>query len=395
LLNRLRLYCTWMLVILFLAGFWVCPVCSADILNIDAKAAVLMEWSTGQILYQKNADEKLSIASITKVMTILLAMEALEEGSIRLDDKVTISRAASDMGGSQIWLAPGDVVTVEDLLKAAAVPSANDAAYALGEYVGGHISWFVDRMNERARELGMVNTSFKNPTGLDETGQYSSAMDVALMARELINHGKVLEWTSSWTIQISIRDQLYANTNKLVNPVTGYEYIDGLKTGSTSNAGNALVATGCIDDVRLIAVVLGAPSDNKRYSEAIKLMDYGFRTFEPVVLEEAGKSLAVLDIPDGNLAKIDLVLSEDLKAMVPRGLGDKIEFRTEVVENYSLPITAGTVLGKVSVFIDGEEVLQKPLVAAIDVVRAGRLVVLLRRIRSFFSGVLSAIAARI
>lgn len=394
-LNRLRLYCTWMLVILFLAGFWVCPVCSADILNIDAKAAVLMEWSTGQILYQKNADEKLSIASITKVMTILLAMEALEEGSIRLDDKVTISRAASDMGGSQIWLAPGDVVTVEDLLKAAAVPSANDAAYALGEYVGGHISWFVDRMNERARELGMVNTSFKNPTGLDETGQYSSAMDVALMARELINHGKVLEWTSSWTIQISIRDQLYANTNKLVNPVTGYEYIDGLKTGSTSNAGNALVATGCIDDVRLIAVVLGAPSDNKRYSEAIKLMDYGFRTFEPVVLEEAGKSLAVLDIPDGNLAKIDLVLSEDLKAMVPRGLGDKIEFRTEVVENYSLPITAGTVLGKVSVFIDGEEVLQKPLVAAIDVVRAGRLVVLLRRIRSFFSGVLSAIAARI
>jgi D-alanyl-D-alanine carboxypeptidase (penicillin-binding protein 5/6) len=384
-----------MLVILFLAGFWVCPVCSADILNIDAKAAVLMEWSTGQILYQKNADEKLSIASITKVMTILLAMEALEEGSIRLDDKVTISRAASDMGGSQIWLAPGDVVTVEDLLKAAAVPSANDAAYALGEYVGGHISWFVDRMNERARELGMVNTSFKNPTGLDETGQYSSAMDVALMARELINHGKVLEWTSSWTIQISIRDQLYANTNKLVNPVTGYEYIDGLKTGSTSNAGNALVATGCIDDVRLIAVVLGAPSDNKRYSEAIKLMDYGFRTFEPVVLEEAGKSLAVLDIPDGNLAKIDLVLSEDLKAMVPRGLGDKIEFRTEVVENYSLPITAGTVLGKVSVFIDGEEVLQKPLVAAIDVVRAGRLVVLLRRIRSFFSGVLSAIAARI
>lgn len=388
-----RVRCIWILVIVLLGATIACPVYSEELINIDAKAAVLIDGNTGQILYEKNADDKLAIASITKVMTLLLAMESLEEGSVRLDDKVTISRAASEMGGSQIWLAAGDVVTVEDLVKAAAVPSANDAAYALAEYVGGFASGFVERMNERARELGMDNTFFQNPTGLDAQGHFSSARDVSLMALELIKHSEILEWTSSWTIQISTRDQHYANTNKLVNPLTGYKHIDGLKTGSTNNAGASIVATGCLDDVRLIAVVLGASSDDKRYSETIKLLDYGFGVFQPTVLKKAGDVITVLDIPNGTPEKLELILTDDFRVLVPRGFSDKVELRTDLTQDLNLPVSQGTTLGEALVFVDGKEALRVPLVASTDVAKVNGLVVLLRSIRSFFAGIFTAIAS--
>lgn len=389
-MNTVR--CIRIFVILLLLSTIVSPVYSQEMPKIDAKAALLIDGNTGQVLYEKNADDRLAIASITKVMTLLLTMEALEAGSVSLHDKVTISQAASGMGGSQIWLGTGDVVTVEDLIKAAAVPSANDAAYALAEYVGGYAERFVELMNERARELGMTNTVFKNPTGLDVQGQFSSARDVGIMALELIRHSKILEWTSSWTIQISTRDQHYANTNKLVNPLTGYKHIDGLKTGTTGNAGASIVATGCLDDVRLIAVILGAPSDEKRYSETMKLLDHGFGVFYPTVVKKCGDVLAVLDIPNGTPEKLELVLADDLRVLVPRGFDDLVELRVDMPEDLSAPISQGTILGEARVFVDGKEALRSPLVASADISRANILVMLVRRIRSFFAGIFSAIA---
>jgi D-alanyl-D-alanine carboxypeptidase (penicillin-binding protein 5/6) len=394
-LIKVRCMCMWVLVVSLLGAAFAFPVYSQELPNVDARAAMLIDGNTGQILYQKNADDRLAIASITKVMTLLLTMESLEAGSIRLDDKVTISRAASEMGGSQIWLAAGDVVTVEDLGKAAAVPSANDAAYALAEYVGGFASAFVERMNERARELGMDNTSFQNPTGLDAQGHFSSAKDVSLMALELVKHSKILEWTSSWTIKISTRDQYYANTNKLVNPLTGYKHIDGLKTGSTNNAGASIVATGCLGDVRLIAVVLGASSDDKRYSETVKLLDYGFGVFQPAVLKKSGDVVAVLDVPNGNPDKLELILTEDFRVLVPRGYSDKVELITDITEDLNLPIRQGTTLGEALALVEGKEALRVPLLASTDVDRASVLVVFFRRVRRFVAGIFTAIAGLI
>ena len=251
------------------------PVRAAALSDDEVKApsAVLMEAQTGKILYEKNAHEVRACASITKVMTLLLVMEALDSGKIGLQDTVTASEHASSMGGSDIWLEPGETMTVDDMLKATVIMSANDCAVALAEYVAGSEDEFVKQMNERGKELGMKDTTFKNCNGLDEDGHVTSAYDIALMSRELIKHKKIFDYTTQWIDHVRGGKTQLVNTNKLIK---SYQGITGLKTGTTGKAGSCISATAVRGGVSLIAVVLGSATTDDRFSAASKLLDYGF-----------------------------------------------------------------------------------------------------------------------
>ena len=241
--------------------------------EVKAPAAVLMEAQTGRVLYEKNPHEKRPCASITKVMTLLLVMEALDAGKISLTDTVTTSAHAASMGGSDIWLKEGETMSVDDMLKATVVASANDAAVALAEYVAGSEEDFLRQMNEKAQELGMADTTFKNCNGLDEEGHLTSAYDVAVMSRELMKHKKIFDYTMIWIDYVRDGQTQLVNTNKLIK---SYKGITGLKTGTTGQAGSCISATAERDGVQLIAVVLGAANTKDRFSAASTLLDYGF-----------------------------------------------------------------------------------------------------------------------
>ena len=246
-------------------------------LSLDARSLIVVEASTGTVLYEDNADERLPIASITKVMTLILVMEALERGEISLDDEVETSVHAYSMGGSQIWLSPGEIMTVDELLRAVAVASANDAAVALAEYVEGSEGAFVTMMNQRALELGMTNTTFKNSNGLDEDGHLSTARDVAIMSRELLRHELIRNYVTIWMYELRGGQTQLVNTNKMLKSYTG---VTGLKTGTTSKAGVCISASAKRDDIELIAVVLGSSNSSGRFKAAGDLLDYGFANFE-------------------------------------------------------------------------------------------------------------------
>ncbi|MGN0148794.1 MAG: D-alanyl-D-alanine carboxypeptidase family protein, partial [Clostridia bacterium] len=242
-------------------------------LDINAKSAVLMEASTGKVLYEYAPDEQLPIASVTKVMTMLLIMEEIDEGRMTLDDMVSVSENAMSYGGSTMFLETGEQLSVNDMLKGIAVASANDGCVAMAEHIAGSESSFVDMMNEKAAELGMSNTHFMNTNGLDEEGHYSSARDVAIMSRELIKHEKIFDYTTIWTDELRDGKFQLANTNKLIRFYNG---ANGLKTGSTSQALCCLSATAKRDDMQLVGVVLGAPTSAERFASAKTLLDYGF-----------------------------------------------------------------------------------------------------------------------
>ena len=253
--------------------------------TIAAKSAKLVDASTGQVLYAANSEERMAPASITKIMTMLLVMEQVRDGRISLDDVVAVSTEASLMGGSQVYLKERERVPVRDLMAATAIRSANDASFALAEHVAGTADDFVRMMNQRAVELGMENTQFTNPEGLDDPDHYTTASDIAIMSRELIQYPEVLEWTSTWIGKM--RDGTYDlfNTNRLIKE---YDGADGLKTGHTDKAGYCLAGTAERGGVRLIAVVMGTAGEKERVAETSKLLDYGFRNFERATLAEAG-----------------------------------------------------------------------------------------------------------
>ncbi len=330
--------------------------------EVKAPSAILMEAQTGKILFEKNDHEKRACASITKVMTLLLVMEALDSGKIALTDKISVSEHASSMGGSQIWLKPGETMTVDDMLKATVIASANDTAAALGEYVAGSEEEFVNQMNARAKELKMNDTVFKNCYGLDEDGHVTSAYDVALMSRELIKHSKIFDYTKTWMDSLRGGKTQLVNTNRLLKT---YKGITGLKTGTTSQAGSCISATAERDGVSLIAVVLGCADTKTRFASAASLMDYGFANWsvaKPAIPNEALQPVAV---QNGMEANVGTAVNSAGSVLVPKGKAANVAYKVNLPENVPAPVKEGQVLGKVSCSLNGE-VLQQYDICAKD-----------------------------
>ena len=336
-------------------------------LALECKSAVLMEAATGNILYEQNADEALPPASVTKVMTLLLVMEAIEEGKITLSDTVRTSAHAAAMGGSQIYLKEGEEMSVEDMLKSVIIASANDAACALAEHVAGSEEAFVKKMNEKAAELGMKNTSFENTNGLDDTTEnhYTSARDIAIMSRELIKHEKILEYSSIW--MDTVRNGMFGltNTNRLVR---FYRGCTGLKTGSTSKAGFCVSATAERDGVSLICVIMGAESGDKRNAMASKLLDYGFANYGVYKYEpEALENLKVT----GGISESVKIEAEAFSCVLEKGKISKMQYKIELPESVAAPIKKGDKVGEVIFTCDGAEVGRTDIIASSDLPKIG------------------------
>lgn len=336
--------------------------------GVDAKSCILIEQSTGRVLSENNADEQLPIASVTKVMTMLLIMEAIEDGKITLDDMVTVSENAMSYGGSTMFLEAGEQLSVHDMLKGIAVASANDGCVAMAEHLTGSESAFVELMNKRAKELGMENTSFMNTNGLDEENHYSSARDVALMSRELLNHQKITEYTSIWTDELRGGKFQLANTNKLIRFYTG---ANGLKTGSTSQALCCLSASAKRNDMQLIAVVLGAPTSDKRFSSAKALLDYGFANYKINHLVSAKEEICDADIINGTEDTVKAIAKETKSALAEKNNNKDIKRRVFVNDDIKAPVNKGDVLGYVEFVSDGKIIDKVDIISKNDVKKKG------------------------
>ena len=325
---------------------------SAVEMEISAKSAILVDFNTGKVLYSKNENEPLAMASMTKVMSMLLIMEKIDDGSLKYDDIVEISTESSSMGGSQIFLNPGDKYKVIDLLKGVAMASANDAVVALAEKTYGSKEHFIEAMNKKAESLGLKNTHFVNVHGLDEEGHYSSAYDMSVMARELLKHEKILDFTRVYEEYLTKPDgsQIWlVNTNKLVR---FYDGVDGLKTGFTQNAGYCLTATGKKNNLRLISVVMGEESIEKRSSDTVKLLNYGFNTFKVNLIKNKSEILGKVNVQKSKKENVDVVLVNDLIELL--NASDKpsnYKFKI-LVDKITAPVKKGDVIGKVKVLND-------------------------------------------
>lgn len=323
---------------------------NSDPLNLESESAVLIEQATGQVLYEHNMHEKLRPASVTKVMSILLIMEALDSGQISLTDQVPCSENASSMGGSQIWLDPRETLTVDDMLKAICVASANDCIVAMAEYIAGSEEAFVQKMNDKAKELGMNDTTFKNCHGLDEDGHLTSSYDIALMSRELLaKHPQVTKYTTIWTESLRDGKSEITNTNKLIKT---YKGATGLKTGSTGLALYNLSASATRDNLSLIAVIMKAPSTKVRFAEAAKLLDYGFNNFTYKEFAKKGDLVQTIPINKGTKCSLDLVLESDCGILIGKGKDSQVEQIINIDENISAPIKAGQKLGEIKFVLD-------------------------------------------
>lgn len=323
--------------------------------EVKAPAAILMEAQTGKVLYEKNSHEKRPCASITKVMTLLLVMEALDSGKISLTDTVSASAHASSMGGSDIWLKEGETMTVDDMLKATVVASANDAAVALAEFVAGSEDEFLRQMNEKAQQLGMADTTFLNCNGLDEDGHLTSANDVAVMSRELMKHKKIFDYTMIWIDYVRGGQTQLVNTNKLIKTYTG---ITGLKTGTTGKAGSCISATAERDGVQLIAVVLGAANTKDRFASAATLLDYGFANWAVAAPEVPQDALAPVPVLNGMVDEVEATVTADGVLLVPKGREKEIQYQVSMGENLTAPVEEGQVLGKITCTL-GDETLKE------------------------------------
>lgn len=328
-------------------------------LDLECKSAILLEADTGTILYEKNSHEKLRPASVTKVMTLLIIMESIDSGKISLNDMVSCSERARKMGGSQIWLNETEKLSVNDMLKAICVVSANDCCVAMAEFIAGSEEMFVDMMNKRAKELGMNDTNFVNCHGLDEDNHLTSAHDIGIMSRELIKHDKILEYSSIWMDSLREGKSELVNTNKLIR---FYEGANGLKTGSTSLAKYNLSATAKRDDMQLIGVVMCAPTSAERFEDSKKLLDYGFANFAVNVLDEEGTSVGTTEISRGESKTVEGIVKENMCMLGEKGLSKNVERR---VDFYSVraPIKSGDKIGDIIYLKDGVEVLKGDIVA--------------------------------
>lgn len=325
----------------------------------EAGSAVLMEKETGTVLYEDHAHDKLEPASVTKVMTLLLVMEAIDSGRLKLDDMVTVSARAASMGGSQVYLKEGEQMTVDDMLKAVAVVSGNDAAVALAEHLAGSESAFVERMNQRAHELGMEDTNFLNCTGLPAAGHLTSAYDIALMSRALIGHAKIREYTTIWMDTIRDGQFQLANTNKLVR---FYEGCTGLKTGSTDSALYCLSATAERDGMELIAVVMKSPTSAQRFESAKSLLNFGFANYTLLDIQPDA-AIPPVEVSLGTLDQVQPILGQGSRILVDRNELNEVTTELRLTDNVEAPVEQGQKLGEMVVSVGGQERQVIPLVA--------------------------------
>lgn len=343
-------------------------------LGLTSKSALLMEEDTGTILYEQNSHEALPPASVTKVMTLLLIYEGERDGKFDWTDTVQVSEHAASMGGSQVFLEEGETQTAADMTKSIAIASANDAAVAMAEFLAGSEEAFVQKMNERAKELGMEDTNFVNACGLDTEGHVSSAYDIALMSRELMeNFPEIKEYTTTWQDSIVHKTRRgeetfgLTNTNKLIQ---WYDGATGLKTGSTGNALYCLSGTAERDGMGLIAVVMAAPDYKVRFREVMQLLDYGFANYAIEKGREKGYAMGEVPVEKGMTDTVEAVVAEEISVLVPKGKEAQWETRTELLPAVSAPVEAGTKVGELVYLRDGEEVGRVELTAGEDVAKA-------------------------
>ncbi len=366
-------------VLILLIVFSVCfippggNVYALEEMEFKSNAVLLMDFGSAEIIYSLNEHEKLFPASTTKIMTLLLALEALQRGEISLQDEVPITHNAAAMGGSQLFLSQGDVVDMESLLIGIAVGSGNDAAVAVAEYIAGSEGSFVSMMNQRALELNMNNTNFINPTGLHHTEHYSTAYDIALMGRELLNHNQFFRWSTIWMDENFLEGQIrsgkvyLSNTNRMVR---FYRGCDGIKTGYTREAGQCIATTAKRDETRFIAVVLGAPDSDTRYNEAASLLDYAFANFINVSLKDKYEIISTLPVEKGNITEVNVVAADKISFMLRKG--EEASYSTEVVMPGSLhpPLARGEVVGRFVVSQGDDIIKEVDLIVAQDVENA-------------------------
>ena len=324
------------------------------------RTAILVSLDTGEVLYEKEADAEVPMASITKVMTLLLTLEAVEQGKISMTDIVPISEHSYNMGGSQIWLEPGEQFTLDELIKAICVCSANDAAVAVAEFVGGSEPVFAEMMNQKAAELGMTHSHFVNACGLDAEGHYSSARDVAIMSRELLKHPKILEYSSIWMDSLRGGATQMVNTNKLLKSYAG---ITGLKTGTTNGAGVCISASAVRDGMGLLAVVLGSPSSAERFVAATELLDYGFANYELAPFPEVPGYTEILPVKGGVAETVGLTTSAPENLLLKKGTAKTLTAVLTLPESVEAPVELGAQVGAVELKA-GEETLGNYAVTA-------------------------------
>ena len=353
----------------------------------SAKSAILVDNLSGKVLYEKNADEKLAPASMTKLASMLIVMEAIDNGNLKLEDKVTISEEAANMGGSQVFLQAGEVYTVHDLLKSVAIASGNDAVVALAEKVGGSVSCFVDMINKRLKELGATNTNFVNPHGLDAEGHYSTARDMSIIARELLRHEKILEYTSIYEEYLEKNDGSriwLVNTNRLVR---FYDGVDGLKTGFTKTAGYCLTATAKKNNFRLISVVMGEDTTENRSSDTVKMLNYGFNTFKINIIKKKGESLGKVRVEKGKQDFANIVLLNDATEIL-KNTDPVSEYKFNLkVDKIKAPLKIGDIVGSAEIIDnDGNIVDEVDVTIDKEIKKANILDYMLKNLRTIGAG---------
>lgn len=386
--NRLKRRLVSIILVLFVSIISFRSFADAD-LNINAKSAILMDVNTGEIIYNLNEHDRLSPASITKIMTLLLGAEAVESGKISLDDKVIITEHASRMGGSQVYLEPGETQLVEDLFRAIAIRSANDASVALAEFISGSEEAFVNLMNQRAQKLGMENTFFSNASGLPDSNHYTSSYDVALMSRELLKHSMVSEWLTTYIYDMKVgknksSTQTMVNTNRLIKE---YEGTTGIKTGSTNEAGFCLSASAMRGNLELIAVVMGSNSSQIRFSETKRMLDFGFANYESINIGKKGDLMATLPVEKGKVTEVDIVLSRDSYVLLPKGEKGNISQDVILPDVIKEPMAAGEVIGELVIVLDGKEVDKIKLIIKSDIEKANLFNMINRVLKGYFKGI--------
>lgn len=354
----------------------------------NSKSAILIEASTGKVLYEKNSDERLAPASMTKIMSMLLIMEAIDNGKLSLADNVMISKNAASMGGSQVFLQEGETYQVGQLLKGIAIASGNDAVVAMAEKVGGSLENFVNMMNERAKGLGLTNTNFVNPHGLDAENHYSSARDMSIMARELVKHEKILEYTSIYEDYLKKPDGSsiwLVNTNRLVRFYNG---VDGLKTGFTTTAGYCITTTAKKNDMRLISVVMGVETSDKRSNDTVNLLNYGFNSYQMRQVLSKEQSLGEIKINGAKKESVPIYLKNDVLEM--KQINDVEQSYSYEIEYFDVkaPLKNGDIVGRVNVKDENERVqFVEDIIVQEDVEKANIWDLFCRNVRVFTSGI--------
>lgn len=369
--------------------FFLIPLnVSADELNLaeNAKSAIMIEATTGEILYKKNEKERLAPASMTKIMSLILIMENIESGKLKWNDIVVTSNYASSMGGSQVFLKPNEIMSVEDLIKAICVASANDATVAMAEKIAGTEKAFVKLMNDKAKELGAVNTNFVNSTGLPAKDHYSTAYDMSIMAKELIRHEKILSFTKIYEdyLRKNTSNSFWlVNTNKLVR---FYDYIDGLKTGFTDDAGYCLTATGKKGNMRLITVVMKEDNTDNRTKDTIAMMDYGFNMYSVKNIISKGNKIGNIYINLGKEEYANISSLEDIN-IVNSNQDNEAKFTYEIeTDNVTAPLSKGSVVGKITVYKDGKYFNSSNLIITKNIKKANIVKVFFRNIKDVLVG---------